>query len=204
MTNLEKVKNVRDITMSSFCDINRALKASNGDVEQAIAALVKQKQADNNDMANRIANNGIVYSYVHNNKIGAMIVLSCQTDFAAKNELFINLAKNICMHIVSTPVEPRWIDEKSIPADVIADRKRMYAVYANGKPSQIAEKIIEGKLQKDYERECLLNQMFVKYDEISIRQMIQSVATTIGEKIEVKKFVKMSNTLGFIHEGDCK
>lgn len=115
MTNTEKVKLIREKTFSPINRINAALVQSNGDVDAAIAILVKEKQADANEMANRTAEAAIVHSYVHNHRIGAMLVLACQTDFSAKNDLFINLAKDICMHIVSTPVVPIYADEDSIP-----------------------------------------------------------------------------------------
>lgn len=95
MTNTEKVKQIRGMTFSPVNKINEALQRANGDVAAAIEILVKEKQADANEMANRVANAKIVHSYVHNNRIGAMIVLACQTDFVAKSEPFLALAKNI-------------------------------------------------------------------------------------------------------------
>jgi elongation factor Ts len=204
MTNIEKVKHIRALTASPIDDINIALKTSNGDERLAIKLLVAQKQADNNDMNNRIANNGIVYSYVHTNKVGAMIVLSCQTDFAAKNDLFVNLAKDICMHIVSTPIEPQWIDENDIPTDTIVAMSAEMESTIKGKPPEIIAKIVTGKMKKYYTETCLYRQSFIKDDTMTIQQLIQSVSNTIGEKIAVKKFVKMSNSFGFVHEGPNK
>jgi elongation factor Ts len=108
----EKCGIIRKQTLAPMKDIAAALIASNGDVKAAVDRLVALKATSVEDMANRRADNKIVYSYVHNHKVGAMIILACQTDFVAKNELFLQLAKDICMHICSTPVPPRYIGQK--------------------------------------------------------------------------------------------
>ena len=191
MTNIEKVKQIREQTLSPINKINAALAKANGDVDAAIKILVADKQVDANDLANRVASASVVHSYVHNNKVGAMVVLSCQTDFSAKNELFSDLAKNICMHIVSTPTVPIYVDETSVPDDTKEAFKNEFASSCKGKPEQIIEKIVAGKMQKWYSESCLLNQPFIKDDTKTIKQLIQDLSSTIGEKIEVKRFVKV-------------
>lgn len=191
MTNTEKVKLIREKTFSPINRINAALVQSNGDVDAAIAILVKEKQADANEMANRTAEAAIVHSYVHNHRIGAMLVLACQTDFSAKNDLFINLAKDICMHIVSTPVVPIYADEDSIPPVAKKSWEEEFANECKGKPPQIVEKIVAGKMKKRYTEYCLFNQPFIKDDTKTVGQVIREVSGTIGEKIEVKRFVKI-------------
>lgn len=191
MTNIEKVKLIREKTFSPINRINTALAKTNGDVELAIALLVAEKQADANEMANRAANASIVHSYVHNNRVGAMIVLACQTDFSAKNELFLNLAKDICMHIVSTPVAPIYTDEANVPEDTKQTFRGGFAASHCGKPPAVLEKIVNGKMKKWYAENCLYNQPFVKDDTKTIGQLIKEVSATIGEKVEVKRFVKI-------------
>lgn len=191
MTNTEKVKLIREKTFSPVNKINAALAKTNGDVEAAIQILIAEKQVDANDMANRVAGTSIVYSYVHNYRVGAMIVLACQTDFAAKNESFLNLAKDICMHIVSTPVAPIYTDEANVPAAYTASFKAAFAVPHCGKPPAVLEKIVDGKMKKWYAENCLYNQPFVKDDIKTVGQLIKEVSATIGEKIEVKRFVKI-------------
>lgn len=191
MTNTEKVKHIRGITFSPINKINEALQRSNGDVEAAIKILIDEKQADATEMANRVANTKIVYSYVHNNRVGAMIVLACQTDFVSKNEAFINLAKNICMHIVSTPIAPEYISEDSIPKDIRFEWVIEWAAGMEGKPALVRDKIIQGKMKKRIEQICLLTQPFVRDDTITIEKLIKDVSSTLGEKIEVIRFVKM-------------
>ena len=176
--------------MSPWSKISEALNTSNGDVDGAIKALLEKKQTSAEDMANRTTNSGIVYSYVHNNKVGVMINLACQTDFVAKNELFINLAKYICMHIVAAPLVS-YISESNLNPQDVAETKAEFAKGMEKKSQTIIDKIVAGKWQKKLEELCLLNQKFVKDDTLTIQQLIANVSATVGEKIEIKKFVKM-------------
>ena len=191
MTTPEKVKQIRDITMSSFGKINEALTATNGDVEKAIELLVKQKQADAGDMARRSADNNIVYSYVHNHRIGAMLVMGSQTDFVARNQIFLDLAKDICMHIVSCPTPPTSVDEMGFTKETLDEWKLQCAIGTEGKPAGVVDKIVMGKLNKKLDEVCLLRQKFIKDDSITIKDLIGKASSTLGEKIEVKQFVRM-------------
>lgn len=192
MTHKEKVKHIRDITLSPISKIADALKRANDDVDAAIKILVEEKQADATDMANRVANASIVYSYVHNSKIGAMITLACQTDFVARNEVFQNLAKDICLHIVSSPTAVH-IDESSV-----TDKEKSLIRFnvmkdpsIAKKPQNIIDKIYEGKLQKELDNSCLLRNKFVKDDTITVKELINRASSTLGEKIELKKFIRV-------------
>lgn len=192
MTTKEKVKKIRDITLSPISKISDALKRTNDDVDAAIKLLIQEKSADANDMANRVANASIVYSYVHNNKIGAMITLACQTDFVAKNELFLALAKDICLHIISTPCAT-YIDESSVTDFDKNEIRESILKDPNmaKKPQNIIDKIYQGKLQKELDSMCLLRHKFVKDDTISIKELINRAASTLGEKIELKQFIRI-------------
>lgn len=192
MTTKEKVKKIRDITLSPIIKISSALKRANDDVDEAIKILIAEKSADANDMANRIANASIVYSYVHNNKIGAMITLACQTDFVAKNDVFLGLAKDICLHIVSTPCAT-YIDESSVSDTEKNEIKATILKDPNmaKKPQNIIDKIYEGKLQKELDNWCLLRHKFVKDDTISIKELINRASSTVGEKIELRQFIRI-------------
>jgi len=198
MTLQEKIKHIRDITMSPYNKINIALEKMDEDVEKTIKLLIEEKQTDPTDMANRVTNAGIVYSYVHNHKVGAMIVLSCQTDFVARNDLFINLAKDICMHICSSPIAPVVIDKSEVsPLEITRISKEVTDANKN-KPAHILDKIIVGKYDIYVSDYCLLNQKFVKDDKFTINQLIQSAASTLGEKITIKQFIKMKNDIGYV------
>jgi len=192
MTHIEKVKHIREITMSPMTKIADALLTANGNVSEAIDILVKQKDADIKDMANRKADNNIVYSYVHNNKIGAMIVMSSQTDFVAKNELFLQLAKDICMHIVSSPTQAEGVDVNDVGIDFEKMWEAKFREEIKGKPEPIVAKIVEGKLKKKLDEAYLLRQPFIKDDSITIKDLINKVSASVGEKIEIKKFVRLT------------
>jgi elongation factor Ts len=157
--------------MAPMKDIATSLIETKGDVNAAVEWLIKHKTTSAADMANRKADNNVVYSYVHNNKIGAMIVLACQTDFVAKNELFIQLAKDICMHICASPFIPKYMTEADVsPLDLGASRT-MFESDVKNKPENIREKIITGKFNKWYDEVCLLRQKFIKNDELTIQQL---------------------------------
>lgn len=191
MNNIEKVKLIREKTFSPINKINAALVRTNGNVDTAIALLIAEKQVDANDMANRVASSSIVQSYVHNHRMGAMLVLACQTDFSAKNELFLNLAKDICMHIVSAPVAPIYTDKDTIDPRIWQGFATAFRNECANKPPHVIEKIVEGKLKKWYAEVCLVDQPFVKDDTKTVGELIKEVSATIGEKIEVKRFIKI-------------
>jgi elongation factor Ts len=161
-------------------------------VDGAIELLIKRKAADGTDMANRKADNNIVYSYVHNHKVGAMIVLACQTDFVAKNNLFLQLAKDVCMHIASSPVQAEYVDETYMPGTVKSIFISNCKAELTNKPEHIVEKIVSGKLDKYLDSVCLIRQKFVKDDKLTIQQLINTISSSVGEKIEIKKFIRYS------------
>lgn len=193
MTNIEKIKHIRGITLFPMNKINEALTKANGDVNATLKILLGQMSKDDIvGMENRVAAAKIVYSYVHNHRISATVVLACQTDFVARNETFLNLAKDICIHIVSTPIRPEFVSKDSIPEDIRLKWAAEYTDETEGKPAAIRDKIIQGKIQKRVNELCLLNQSFIKDDTITVGQLIASVSAQTGEKIEVKKFVKIT------------
>lgn len=192
MNTNEKITHIRQVTMSSFGKIAAALKQTNDDADAAIALLIKQRDADAGDIANRKADNNFVYSYVHNNKIGAMIILASQTDFVSKNELFIQLAKDVCMHIVSSPVQAEYVTQDHIPEEIIMEWRKSYLIGIENKPLAIIDKIVGGKVEKKMTEVSLSNQKFIKDESITIGELINKVSATVKEKIEIKKFVRFS------------
>jgi elongation factor Ts len=191
MTNTEKVKLLRDETLCPMNKINTALKETNWDLDKARALLLKEMSSvDIAEMEKRTANATIVYGYVHGNRIGALLSIACQTDFTAKNEVFLNLAKDICMHIVSAP-QVNYISERNLNPQDVAEAKAQLAQGLENKPEAVRAKIVEGKWKKRLSEMCLLNQPFVKDDKITIEQLIATVSAQTREKIEIKKFVRM-------------
>lgn len=193
MTHIEKVKKVRDMTLCPMNKVNKALETTGGDVDKAIELLTKEMSAvDVAEMAKRAANSTIVYGYVHGNKIGALISLASQTDFVSKNEVFLQLAKDLCIHIVSSPTPPSYINDTSIPKEDLDAQKAKFIVEAGNKPQAIIDKIVMGKLKKFCSEVCLLDQKFVKDDTITVCELINQVSAKVGEKIEVKKFIRLT------------
>lgn len=191
MTNIEKVKKIREITLAPMNKINKALTDANGDVDKAIDILVKQKETSAEDIANRQADTSSVFSYVHSNKIGAMIVLASQTDFVAKNDLFTQLAKDICMQIVASPMV-KYVTQDDIPEELIQGWRIEFAKGLENKPAKVIDNIIRGKVEKKMVEQSLLDQPYVKNTEITLGDCIKQVSGTVGEKIQLKTFVRLS------------
>lgn len=189
---INQCKIVRQTTMAPMKDVAAALLDTKGDVDAAIELLVKKMSSgDAAAMANRSAEATIVYSYVHNHRIGAMITISSQTDFVAKSDLFLELAKDICLHIVSSPNIPIYISRNEIPDEIRAAWTVEFSKGLENKPAAIIGKIVNGKYEKRANELCLLNQPFVKDDTITVQELINRTVGKVKEKIEVKSFVRM-------------
>ncbi len=185
------VKELRERTGLGMMDCKKALGETNGNIEQAIDLLRKKGLAKSAKLAGRIASEGTVTAYIHGaGKIGVLLELNCETDFTARNENFLALAKDIAMHIAAA--NPRFLNRESVTQDVL-DRERDIAkaqVIASGKPEAIADKIVEGKMGKFYEESCLLDQYFVKDNSKTVQTLIAEAVQAIGEKITVRRFVR--------------
>ncbi len=185
------VKELRDRTGLGMMDCKKALGETNGNIEQAIDWLRKKGMAKSAKLASRVASEGTVTAYIHGGgKIGVLLELNCETDFTARNENFLNLAKDIAMHIAAA--NPRFLDRESVTQDVL-DREREIAkaqVIASGKPEAIADKIVEGKMSKFFEESCLLDQYFVKDNSKTIHALINEAVQAIGEKITVRRYAR--------------
>jgi elongation factor Ts len=186
------VKALRDRTGAGMMDCKKALEETGGDMEAAIDFLRAKGAAKAAKRAEKSANEGTIGTYLHfGGKIGVMIELNCETDFVAKTEDFVQLAKDLAMHIAAAnpiAVRPDDIDEA-----VIAREKSVFLeqIKNEGKPDHIAEKIVEGKLRKFFEESSLLQQPFVKDPQKSIEQLITEVSAKTGEKIEVARFCRL-------------
>ncbi|OQX71224.1 elongation factor Ts [Candidatus Parcubacteria bacterium 4484_255] len=191
--NSEIIKRLRKMTGAGILNCKEALKESNDDLDKAVEFLRKkgQKIADNKRM--RTTNEGIVEAYIHSNcKIGVLLELVCETDFAARNEEFKKLAHDIALHIAAT--NPQWKAREDVPAEIIKKEKQIYKATLKDekKPKEIIEKIVENKLEKFYSASCLLEQAFVKDDKITIKSLIHAATAKLGENIQVKRFVRFS------------
>lgn len=188
----QTVKALRDKTGAGMMDCKKALQESGGDEEKAIVWLRQKGLSKAAKRAGRTASEGLVGSYIHNTgKIGVMVELKCETDFVARGERFQQLAKDIAMQIAAA--NPVCVSPDQLPQDLLEKEKAIYLeqALAEGKPANIAEKIVEGRVQKYYKEACLLEQPFIKDDKLAIKDLVNDLVAVLGEKIEIGRFVRM-------------
>ena len=185
------VKELREKTGTGMMDCKQALAASGGDMTKAIEFLRKKGLATAQKRAGRATSEGTIATYIHmGGKLGVMVEVNCETDFVAKNEAFKECAKNIAMHIAAS--NPIAVRPEDVPAEIISKEKEIYAAQARetGKPEQVIEKIVEGKLKKFYEDSCLLNQAYVRNPDITVADLLNDLVAKIGENVSVRRFVR--------------
>jgi elongation factor Ts len=184
------VKELREKTGVGFMECKSALGESNGDLEEAITVLRKRGLASLAKKSSREAKDGLIGSYIHNGKIGVMIEINCETDFVARNPDFQTLVKDIAMHIAAS--DPRFVRREDVSEDVLAKEREIYLEQsrATGKPENVLEKIVEGRMSKYYSEACLLEQPFVKDPSVTVQDYIASLIQKIGENIQVRRFVR--------------
>lgn len=185
------VKKLREQTGISILECKKAIAEADNDFEKAAELLRKKGFEKAKSKSTRATNQGAIGSYIHSNaKIGVLLELGCETDFVARNEDFLELRKDICMQIAA--MNPKYILEKDIPEKVIEKEKEIYReqMKNSGKPGNIIEKIIEGKLKKFYTEVCLLHQKFFKDEKKTIDNLIAEKIHKLGENITVKRFIR--------------
>ncbi|MFA4920208.1 MAG: translation elongation factor Ts [Thermodesulfovibrionales bacterium] len=186
----EMVKDLREKTGVGMMECKKALTESNGDFEKAVDLLRQKGLATASKKAGRTASEGLIESYIHMGKIGTMIEVNCETDFVARTDDFKQLVKDIAMHIAAaTPV---YLSREDVPQDVLEREKEIYKVQVANKPSQVVEKIIEGKLEKFYTDFCLLDQIFIKDTDqkMKIKDLITEKIAKLGENIMIKRYAR--------------
>lgn len=173
-------------------DCQKALMEANGGLDKAVEILRKKGAAKaDKKAAERTASEGLVHAYIHSNgKVGVLLQLNCETDFVARNDDFKALAHNLAMHIAA--MNPQYVKSEEVPQEVKKKEEDIYReqLKSEGKPANILDKIIEGKLNKFYEEVCLLNQPFIKDDKKKVAEVIKEAIAKIGEKIEVGRFTR--------------
>lgn len=182
------VNELRQMTGAGLMDCKRALVESNGNAEEAVNILKKKGIASAAKKADRDASEGIIQSYIHGGRVGVMIELNCETDFVAKNELFQQLARDIAMHIAA--MSPMYVSSDEVPAELVEKERSIVAEQCVGKPANAIEKIVEGKILKWYSEFCLLNQQFVKNQDITVGDYIKEMISKMGENIKVGRFIR--------------
>lgn len=186
---VEDIKKLRDSTGAGMMDAKKALVEANGDLEAATTALRKKGAARAAKRADREAKAGLVTSYVHGDKIGALVEINCETDFVARTDDFKTFARDVAMHVAASA--PEYLNPESVPEVVVAKEREIYASEAGDKPDAIATKIVDGKLDKFYQSVCLAKQPFIKDPDKSIEAYQTEVAAKVGEKIEIRQFNRM-------------
>lgn len=187
----DAVKQLRDKTGAGMMDCKAALTEAGGDMEKAIELLRKKGLASAAKRAGRATNNGMIGHYIHmGGKVGVLVEVNCETDFVARTDDFQTLAKEIAMHIAAA--DPRYVRREEIPADVLEKEREIYrAQFAgSGKPENVIEKIVDGKLESYYAQVCLLDQPSVRDPNVTIGQLVATATARTGENVAIPRFVR--------------
>ena len=187
------VKTLRERTGAGMMDCKKALMEVDGDLDLAVDQLRKAGIAKAEKKSSRAANEGVVFSYIHHgNKLGVLVEVGCETDFVAKTEGFNDLASSIAMQVAAS--NPLAVDESGIAQEILDREKAIFVDQAksSGKPDNVVEKIVEGKLNKFIQDNCLMHQSFVKNPDVTISQLVQETVAKLGENITVNRFVRFA------------
>ena len=191
MITAQMVKELRERTSAGMMDCKRALEATNGDMEKAIDELRTKGLAKAAKRAGKVASEGTVISYIHGaGRIGVLVEVNCETDFVAKTEEFKQLAYDIAMQIAAA--NPQYISREAVPVETMEREKEVLKAQAleEGKPEKVIEKMVEGRLEKFYKENCLLEQQFIKDTDISVQELIHEKIAKMGENISVRRFAR--------------
>jgi elongation factor Ts len=192
MATLEEIKKLREVSGAGMMDCKKALEESKGDMDKAIECLRKKGAAVAAKRAEREAKEGVIAIYSHGGRLGAMVEVNCETDFVAKNEGFKAFAQEIAMQIAGA--NPLYVSREEVPAEVVEKEKEIETekLKAEGKPENIIEKILEGKLDKFYGEVCLLEQAYIKDPDLKVQSLIDEQVAKIGEKIQISRFARFA------------
>ena len=185
------VKDLRNRTGAGILDCRKALVETDGDMGKAVEYLQKKSLAAASKKAGRIAAEGAVGSYVHmGGRIGVLCEINCETDFVAKTEEFQSFMQDVCMHIAA--MNPTYLTSDEIPADEIANQRRLFSemMKESGKPENIIEKIVDGKIKKWFGEICLMDQTFVKDNDVTVAELLTKMIAKIGENMKIRRFVR--------------
>lgn len=185
------VKQLREKAGAGIMDCKEALAECDGDISKSIDFLRKKGLTIALKRSGRVMSEGIIKFYIHTgSKLGVLVEINCETDFVAKNDDFIEFAKNIAMHIAAT--NPVGIRPEDVPKEIINKEKEIYRAQAieTGKPEKIIDKIAEGKLQKFYKDNCLMSQAYVRDPNVTVDDLLNGLIAKIGENITIKRFVR--------------
>ena len=187
----ELVKKLREKTGVGLMDCKEALKNADGDMEKAIEYLREKGLAKLQKRMGKVASEGVIASYIHTGgKVGTMVEVNCETDFVANTKEFQEFAKDIAMQITAS--NPIYVKREDIPEEVKEKEKNIYRKQAieSGKPEKILDKIADGKMEKFYQEVCLIEQPFIKNQDITVKELLEELVVKMGEKILVNRFMR--------------
>lgn len=187
----EQIKKLRDLTGAGVLDAKRTLEEHNGDFDKALAILKEKGLKAAAKKTERVAKQGLIETYVHGGgKIGVMVEVNCETDFVAATKEFQTLAHDLALQVAAS--NPKYVSQADVPAEVIAEQKKIFAdaAVAEGKPANIVEKIVQGKLESFYKESCLLLQPFVRDDKTTVNDLVKGAVAKLNENIVVRRFAR--------------
>jgi elongation factor Ts len=183
------VRQLRDKTNAGIMDCKRALAETAGDLDKAEALLRTKGIAGASKKASRATKEGIVASYIHlQGKVGVLVEVNCETDFVAKNEKFREFVKDITLHIAAA--HPLYVNREEVPAQLIESERAIYEGQVKGKPANVIEKIVGGKLDKFYSTVCLMEQGFIKNPDQTVKELVATKIAELGENIVIRRFTR--------------
>lgn len=184
------IKELREKTGAGMMDCKKVLVETDGDIDKAIDLLREKGLASAEKKASRIASEGLVASYIHSGRIGVLVEVNSETDFVAKTDEFKEFVKDIAMQVAAS--NPEYLCEEDVPQEAIDKEKEVLIQQAinEGKPQNIAEKMVEGRMHKFYERVCLLDQPFIKDPSLTVNDLLKNKIAKIGENIKIRRFVR--------------
>jgi elongation factor Ts len=189
MNIMDAIKNLRFKTSAGVMECKEALKESGGDIEKAVEILRKKGIAKAAKKSSRVAKQGIIESYVHmGSRIGVLVELNCETDFVARNHEFKKVAKELAMQVAAA--NPLYVSRQDVTEDAVEKEKEIFRTQITDKPKKVAEKIVDGKIEKYFSEVCLLEQPFIRDPNITIKDLVTQLIAKIGENIVVKRFVR--------------
>ena len=183
------VKELREKTNAGMMDCKRALAEANGDLAAAEDVLRKKGIASAGKKSSRVAKEGAVASYIHlRGKVGVLVEINCETDFVAKNDIFRDFVKDVTLHIAAA--NPLYVSREQVPEKLILAEREIYAAQVQGKPANILEKIVDGKVDKFFSTVCLLEQPFIKNPDLTIKDLLTSKIAELGENMIIRRFTR--------------
>ncbi len=189
---IKEIKRLKDLTGVGLTDAKSALEEAGGDFDKALEAMRKKGMTKAEKRGEREARQGIIGTYNHDNRIGVLVEVNCETDFVARNEIFTDLVKDLAMHVAAS--NPEYLDESQIPEEATAKVKQEFIDKAKeeGKPAEMVEKIVDGQVKKYFAERCLMNQPFIKNPDVTVGEYVKEHNARLGENIVLRRFARMA------------